>query len=154
MDEIKKRVYICSPLSGNIKHNMAMATEYCRFAAGKGYIPYAPHVYFPAFMDDDDPEQRAIGLSEGQLWLRMCSELWIFGNVISVGMKGEIETAIKLGIPIKLFTESVDPELILSTQVDYGPLSQRLNGLFDDFLSDLAETDKILKEFWNGTTAK
>ena len=146
MTGLKKRVYICSPLSGNIKHNMLMATEYCKFTAEQSYIPYAPHVYFPSFMDDNDPEQRALGLSEGQLWLRMCSELWIFGSVISAGMKGEIEAAMRIGIPIRLFTSDVNPVPVLSAQVDYGQLSQRLGGMFDKFLSDMAETETILKD--------
>ena len=146
MTDLKKRVYICSPLSGNIRHNMMMATEYCKFAAEQGCIPYAPHVYFPSFMDDTDPEQRALGLSEGQLWLRMCSELWIFGNVISSGMRGEIETAIRIGVPIRLYTGDVNPELVMSAGADYVPLSRRLDGLFDRLIADIAETDKILAD--------
>ena len=138
MTGLKKRVYICSPLSGNIKHNMLMAAEYCKFAAEQGCIPYAP--------DDNDPEQRALGLSEGQLWLRMCSELWIFGSVISAGMKGEIEAAMRIDIPIRLFTSDVNPVPVLSAQVDYSPLSRRLGGMFDKFLSDMAETETILKD--------
>ena len=40
-------VYICSPLSGSIAANQRSARRYCRFAVDGGYIPLAPHLYFP-----------------------------------------------------------------------------------------------------------
>ena len=37
-------VYICSPYSGNVNHNIEMARKYCRFAVDKHYLPIAPHL--------------------------------------------------------------------------------------------------------------
>ena len=36
-----------------------------------------------------------------------CSELWVFGTVISEGMKQEIEWAKEAGIPIRCFDEGM-----------------------------------------------
>ena len=45
-------VFICSPYAGDITHNVENARRYCRFAVAKGYIPIAPHLLFPQFMND------------------------------------------------------------------------------------------------------
>ena len=46
-------VYICSPYSGNVNHNIEMARKYCRFAVDKHYLPIAPHLLFTQFMNDE-----------------------------------------------------------------------------------------------------
>lgn len=51
-------VYICSPYSGDVEGNVAAARRYCRFAVDQGYIPIAPHLLFPQFLDDSDPKER------------------------------------------------------------------------------------------------
>jgi hypothetical protein len=98
-----KRVYICSPLKGNVERNMARARIYCRFAFERGYVPVAPHIYFPQFLDDGDKYERAAGMRYGleQLW--QCREVWVFGENISDGMRAEIELARDLKIPVKYF---------------------------------------------------
>ena len=76
-------VYICSPLSGNIAANQHSARRYCRFAVDGGYIPLAPHLYFPQFMDDGSGAERDLALYMYILQLSKCSELWLFGKRIS-----------------------------------------------------------------------
>ena len=44
-------VYICSPFSGDVETNVANARRYSRYAVDKGYIPIAPHLLFPQFLD-------------------------------------------------------------------------------------------------------
>ena len=51
-------VYICSPYSGNVNHNIEMARKYSRFAVDRHYLPIAPHLLFTQFMDDTVPEER------------------------------------------------------------------------------------------------
>lgn len=45
-------VYICSPYAGDIEANVVAARRYSRFAVDAGYIPIAPHLLFPQFLDD------------------------------------------------------------------------------------------------------
>lgn len=47
-------VYICSPYAGNVSENIENARKYSRFAVDKGYIPVAPHLLFPQFLNDNN----------------------------------------------------------------------------------------------------
>ena len=100
----KALVYIASPYAGDIGFNIARAQGYCRFAVSKGSIPLAPHLLFPQFMDDDDAEQRKLGLRFALILLGKCDELWVFGEKISAGMAAEIDKAKRRGMPIKYFS--------------------------------------------------
>lgn len=98
-------IYICSPLSGNMEDNQEKARGYCRFAVDAGYIPLAPHIYFPQFMSDRNPKERNLAMFMDIVLLSKCSELWVFGETISEGMSIEIEKAKRRGRPIRYFTE-------------------------------------------------
>lgn len=97
-------VYICSPLSGNVPANQRNARRYCRFAVDCGYIPLAPHLYFPQFMDDGDGAERNLALFMDIVLLSKCDQMWVFGEHISKGMSIEIEKAKRKGQPIRWFT--------------------------------------------------
>ena len=98
-----QRVYICSPLSGRVEHNICRAKIYARFAYDKGYVPICPHIYYPLFLDDDDKMERAAGLKYGLEAMHQAKELWVFGKTISSGMRAEIELAEDMDIPIRYF---------------------------------------------------
>ena len=100
-------VYICSPFRGDIEKNVEKARSYCRFAVKRGAIPYAPHLLMPQFMDDSDEKERNLALFMGQVMLDKCAELWVFGTVVSEGMRGEIERARSKGKKIRYFTQEV-----------------------------------------------
>ena len=97
-------VYICSPLSGNISANQRNARRYCRFAVDNGYIPLAPHLYFPQFMDDGNRAERDLALFMDIVLLSKCNQMWVFGERISKGMSIEIEKAKRKGQLIRWFT--------------------------------------------------
>ena len=99
-------VYICSPLSGDIEGNQTKARAYCRFAVDTGYIPIAPHIYFPQFMNEHNPKERDLALFMDTVLLTKCAELWVFGDTISRGMSVEMEKARRKGQPIRYFTEN------------------------------------------------
>jgi hypothetical protein len=98
-------VYICSPLSGDVEGNQEKAARYCRFAVDTGYIPIAPHLYFPRFMNDANPRERDLALFMDIVLLTKCAEVWVFGGTISKGMGIEIEKAKQKCRPIRYFTE-------------------------------------------------
>ena len=58
--EARPLTYICSPYSGNVRQNQALARDFCAFAVAAGHIPIAPHLFFPQFMDDTDPDEREL----------------------------------------------------------------------------------------------
>jgi hypothetical protein len=106
MKEKKKEylplIYIASPFSGDTERNTIRAQRYCRFAVSKGYIPIAPHLHYPQFLDDEDADERELGLRFALILLGKCEELWVFDKV-SEGMSREIAKAKKRGMPIRYF---------------------------------------------------
>ena len=100
-------VYVSSPFRGDEDGNVAKARWYARFVADEGYLPIVPHIYFPQFLRDHIPEERNKAMQMNRVLLLECSELWVFGTVISEGMKQEIEWAKEAGIPIRCFDEGM-----------------------------------------------
>ena len=98
-------VYICSPFAGDTEKNTIAARRYSRFAVDMGYIPIAPHLLFPQFLDDEDPSERELGLFFGNAVMSKCSEVWVFGDRISSGMKAEIERAKWKNYRLRYFTD-------------------------------------------------
>ena len=103
-----KLIYVCSPCRGNPPYkkkktsfNIWKAGNYCWDIIDAGHIPIAPHYFYSDFLKDKIPEQRAKALEIGLRLLLMCDEVWVFGEIISEGMKDEIARAEELGIPIK-----------------------------------------------------
>jgi dienelactone hydrolase len=101
-------VYICSPYAGNTDSNVAAAQKYSRFAANKGYIPIAPHLLFPQFMNDSDPKEREMGLFFGNALMSKCSEVWVFGERVSDGMAAEIKRAKWKNYRLRYFSDKCE----------------------------------------------
>ena len=101
-------VYVASPYAGETEDNISRAKGYCRFAVSKGVIPLAPHLLYPQFMDDDDEDQRILGLRFAIALLCRCDELWVFGEKVSAGMAKEIEKAEKRGMRIRRFNSKCE----------------------------------------------
>ena len=97
-------VYICSPYSGDVERNVENARRFSRYAVEKGYIPITPHLLFPQFLDDNDPDERAHGLLFGTILMDKCKEIWVFGEYISAGMKAEIDRAVQKRYALRYFT--------------------------------------------------
>ena len=79
--------------------------RYSRFAVEAGYIPFAPHLLFPQFLNDADPNERELGLFFGNALMSKCSEVWVFGSRISAGMQAEINRAKWKNYRLRYFTE-------------------------------------------------
>ena len=92
-----KLIYICSPFRGDTAANTESAQRYCRDAYEKNCIPVAPHLYLPQFLDDDTPAERDLALRIGLRLIDYCSEVWVHGDIISDGMRGEIDYATTTG---------------------------------------------------------
>ena len=101
-------VYICSPFAGDIEKNVVATRTYSRFAVEQGYIPIAPHLLFPQFLDDSDPKERELGLFFGNAIMSKCSEIWVFGSHISSGMEAEIKRAKWKNYRLRYFTENLE----------------------------------------------
>lgn len=101
--QISKKIYVCSPLSGDIENNIKKAEKYCRdIVIVDSAIPVAPHIYFTRFLDDNVKFERDLGIDLGLQLLSTCSEMYVYNqNGISKGMQKEIDMAERLNIPIE-----------------------------------------------------
>ena len=61
----RPKVYIVSKYAGDIEANTAAAVRYCRFAIEQGYMPIASHLLYPQILNDNDPDERELGLMFG-----------------------------------------------------------------------------------------
>lgn len=100
---MKKKVYICAPLGGNVKENLENAIWYTKYALKQGVAPVTTYFY-ALCLDDNNPQDRALGMSAGMSLLWFCDEMWVFGDEITKGMKEEIKFCENLHIPIKRFS--------------------------------------------------
>ncbi|HEX2956289.1 MAG TPA: DUF4406 domain-containing protein, partial [Chitinispirillaceae bacterium] len=66
----------------------------------------APHRLFPQFMDEST--ERGLAMFMDMVLLGKCSEVWVFGNIISEGMSAEIAKAQKQRKVIRCFTEDLE----------------------------------------------
>lgn len=113
-----KAVFIVSPLRGTpgqlaacrtdadradlLQTNMEHAEALCHEVMVKyGNAAFAPHVFYPLFLDDRKAEERALGMKAGRAWLAKADEVWVWSrDGISAGMNEEISYANTMGIPV------------------------------------------------------
>ena len=98
-------VYICSPYAGDIVKNTYRARAFSRFAVEKKYIPIAPHLLCPQYLNEET--ERWLGLKMGIVFMGKCEEIWVFGDVISEGMASEIDKAKRMRKKIRYFTDDL-----------------------------------------------
>lgn len=106
-------VYICSRYAADEKRtvyeNEEAAIRYSQFAIEQGCIPMASHLLYPRMLDDNNPEERKLGLFFGQVWLDIAREIWIFSDgSLSKGMQAEYERAKQRGYKMRFFNENME----------------------------------------------
>ena len=85
-----KKIFVCSPYSGDIEENTRKAEEYCKHVIEQGHAPFAPHLFFTRFLNDSLELEREAGIACGIEFLKVCDEMWVFGHKITAGMQKEI----------------------------------------------------------------
>lgn len=97
-DAVGRLVFICSRYAGDVERNLEIARSLCPMAVEARCVPFAPHLYFTQFLDDSDPEQRALGISLGLRFMELCDEVWVYvGDGVSEGMAREVAHARAIG---------------------------------------------------------
>lgn len=108
-----KFLYVCSPYRGDIARNVRLARGLCREVALLGHLPFAPHLVFPQFLDDNTRDERVRGIEFNAHLLEMkrldergsviplFDALWVYdARGVSAGMSHEIDLAAALEIPV------------------------------------------------------
>lgn len=106
-----KLIYVASPYAGDVERNVEYAKQACRTVVESGHAFFAPHLMYPAVLNDMVPAERQAGIEMGLTLLHRCDELWCFGPVVSSGMQAEISEAERLRIPVRRMdvTEDLAP---------------------------------------------
>lgn len=113
-----KKIFICSPYRGNIEENTKKAAYYGKIAVGADMIPIIPHLYFPLFLDENNPNKRMKGIEMGLELLETCDEVYVFGFNITEGMKLELNHARKKKKLVRLYDEGFNKVNIKTISVD------------------------------------
>lgn len=88
------RVFIASPLRGNIERNQRYARAAMLDSLERGEAPFVPHLLYDQVLDDAVPEQRRQAIDAALGMLDGCELLAVYMDFgISSGMQGEIERA-------------------------------------------------------------
>lgn len=134
-----KRIFVCSRLAADSKYtfeqNLEFAKLCCRVVVKMGHAPYAPHLLCTQFLNDDDKQERKMGLEIGHLYLKGCHELWTFRrdseDINSTGMRQDISMAIEYGLPIKnLIIHPLTGDNVRVEIIDVGEVWKRVGREF------------------------
>lgn len=63
-------VIVESPYKGNVDLNLRYLRSCIRDCISRGESPYASHRMLPGALDDDNPEERQLGIDAGLAWRR------------------------------------------------------------------------------------
>lgn len=106
----RRRAYFCSPLRADtpegVKLNMRAVRAFLSYAYKYLNVnAWAPHAFVPPMLCDRVPRERALALKFGLELLAISDELHVCGDMMTAGMRNEIEHAVKLGMPITVYDE-------------------------------------------------
>lgn len=96
-------VVIESPFAGDRRRNRAYLRACLHDSLNRGEFPYASHRMFTDVLDDDRPDERALGIRAGLAWGRKADATAIYADLgISRGMALGITDASERGRPVVL----------------------------------------------------
>ncbi|MBD8556887.1 hypothetical protein IFT84_20465 [Rhizobium sp. CFBP 8762] len=97
-------VILESPYAGDVLTNETYGRECLRDCLRRGEAPIASHLLYtqPGVLDDDVPDERALGIAAGLAWGRVADATVVYTDRgISKGMLEGIEHAKDAGRPIE-----------------------------------------------------
>jgi hypothetical protein len=108
-----KIVYIAHPIGGDVASNMKKVLDIVRKInlEEKDIMPFAPYIVDVLAMNDNNPEEREIGLRNCYTVFNsnFVDELWLYGPQLTAGMKAEVDLALDKLMPVYV----KDPEMDL-----------------------------------------
>lgn len=101
----RKLIYIASPYGAptaqKIQENLDFVKKAGHAVIQGGHTPVIVHLVYPAILNDDVPEERALGCLMDLQLLDHCDALVYYAHKgVSRGMDGEIRYALEHGVPV------------------------------------------------------
>ena len=111
---MKKQVYICAPLLGNVKKNISRADRYRQYAIVCGVSPVSVHEDYRV-VDWNNQRQVQLALENALTKIWCSDELWVMGTEITDRMREEIEFCNEFNITVRYisntqFKQGIRPE--------------------------------------------
>ena len=102
-------MYVVHKVGGDVQGNVRKIQKICRENHTQDVIPFAPYLLALQYLDDEDPEERALGVAANAEFLQrgVVDEIGVFGDRMGRGGFGELKLGVKHGIPIKVYDERV-----------------------------------------------
>jgi len=103
---IQMRVIVESPYASDnpkiVEHNKRYARACLSDSLQRGEFPFASHLLYTQVLEDDDPDERRIGINAGLGWMERSDLVAVYTDLgITEGMKLGIEEASLMGIRIE-----------------------------------------------------
>ena len=93
-----KRVIVESPFAGDRETNIKYLKRCLIDCLDRGESPYASHLFFPQFLDDDVPEERMMGIEAGLEWGSVAELTVVYDDLgVTEGMEQGINAAVDAG---------------------------------------------------------
>jgi len=95
-----KIVFMCHPWKGM---DVETIKDLCK-RVSNDVVPISPALYFNQFLNDDDPDERKLGINMGLRLMWRCDEVWVYRlgrKDNSKGMDKEINYAEEISIPVR-----------------------------------------------------
>jgi len=108
-----KKVVIESPYSGDTKKNLAYLNLCMLDSIRRGEAPIASHKLYTDILNDDDPEERALGINLGFAWLKAADLVAFYSNLgFSPGMSLSLDRLKKKIVRVPYEIRTIDPEIL------------------------------------------
>jgi hypothetical protein len=105
---IPLKIFVCAPLNApaqdKIEENIRFAERCGDVARAFLMQPIIPH-QLARFFDDNDPDERAIGIRQSLRKLHECDILIAYRGRVTPGMSAEIAECRRVGIPVHYFDD-------------------------------------------------
>jgi len=105
MEEKARLVVIESPFAGDVEKNIRYARACMKDCLMRGEFPFASHLLYTqeGILDDDIPEERALGIAAGFCWSQNAEATVVYTDLgISGGMELGIARARKEGRAVEM----------------------------------------------------
>ena len=97
------RTIIESPYRGDVERNKAYLDRCLLDSLKRGEAPIASHKIWPGILDDENPEQRELGIEAGLAWVLVADLMAVYTDFgINDSMENAMSRARLHKIPIEL----------------------------------------------------
>ena len=87
-EPMKKKVYICASMDGNLETVLERVKAYVNYALKCGVAPVAPHFYLQTMHPDTKTNAETLrSAARSLLWY--CDEMWVFGDEVTEAMASD-----------------------------------------------------------------